>query len=95
MIKPGARTLYELIIENGDQRILLSYTDRQTRRMLYTILCQHRDRLRTLTGVIDVAFAKRASDGATIGEWRVRWSGRTQREAYTTGRLQWIGDKQL
>jgi hypothetical protein len=45
-----------------------------------------------LTGTSDITFAKRAGDGATMGPWRIRWTGRTQREAANMGRLPWIGD---
>ena len=90
-ITPGARTLYELAIENADQRILLAYCSNCTRRTIWKVASQHCDRLMALTGAENIDFAKRAGDGATMGAWRIRWTGRTQREA-ADSKLQWIGD---
>lgn len=76
-IRPGARTLYELAIENGDQRILLAYCINRSRRILWKVARQHGIRLVALTGAENIVFAKRAGDGATMGDWRIRWTGRT------------------
>lgn len=91
MIRPGARTLYELIVERGDNRILVMYTSSRGRRMLLDCARKHADKLTALTGTDSLDFAKRASAGATMGEWTLRWTGRTQREAYDS-RLPWVGD---
>jgi len=92
MITPGARTLYELAIENGEQRLLLAYCSNRCRRTIWDIARKHGVRLVALTGTENIEFAKRAGDGATMGSWRIRWTGRTQREAVDS-RLPWIGDK--
>lgn len=92
VIRPGARTLYELVAQNGDQRFLIMYRSNRSRRMLLDSCRKHGERLVKLTGVADITFAKRAGDGATMGAWRIRWTGRTQREAVGS-ELPWIGDK--
>jgi hypothetical protein len=90
-IETGRRTLYELAAENGDQRYLIMYTSNKSRRMLLDCAREHGERLVPLTGHENIVFAKRAADGATMGEWRIRWTGRTQREAVSS-KLPWIGD---
>lgn len=89
---PGARTLYELAIENGEQRLLLAYCSNRTRQTIWKVARQHGERLVALTGEENITFAKRAGDGAAMGDWRIRWTGRTQREAVDS-KLPWIGDQ--
>jgi len=92
-IRTGARTLYELAAQNGDRRILLAYCSNRGRRTVWEVARKHAERLVALTGAENIEFAKRASDGATMGAWRIRWTGRTQREAVGS-KLPWIGDRQ-
>ena len=35
---------------------------------------------------------KKASDGFAIGEWQVRFTGRTERDAIMNGELPYVGD---
>ena len=91
MIQTGARTLYELAIEKGDRRFLVMYTSNRSRRLLLDSCRKHGEKLVALTGADELTLAKRAGDGATMGDWRIRWTGRTQREAQDS-KLPWIGE---
>ena len=91
----GGPTRYELIAECGEQRILIKYCMRRSRSTLFSAIQKHGPALIALTGMTDdayVEFLKPASKGAKIGDWSIRFSGRTQREAISTP-LPWIGDK--
>jgi hypothetical protein len=90
-IEVGRRTLYELAIENGNRRILLAYCSNRGRRTVLDVMRKHGETLTQLAGTDTMNFAKRSGDGATIGAWRVFWTGRTQREAVDS-KLPWIGD---
>jgi hypothetical protein len=66
-ITTGARTLYELAIENGEQRLLLAYSSNRCRADELDIARKPAERLVALTETENIAFAKRAGDGATMG----------------------------
>jgi hypothetical protein len=91
MPKTGAPTLYELVIERDEQRYLIMYCGNRSRRMLLDSCRKHGDKLASLSGAQELQFAPRAGEGATIGDWTIRWTGRTQRDAHAEGRLPWIG----
>lgn len=87
----AARTLYELIMTNGERRILLAYCSNRSRRTILDICRKHVERLKIITGSDDFTFAPVAMNGATLaGGWEVKWSGRTQLEAKTNPHA-WIG----
>lgn len=46
--------------------------------------------LTRLTGSDRFTFAARAADGGTMGEWSIRWTGRTERESILGGELPFI-----
>lgn len=85
-------TRYELAAINGDTRILLVYSYGRGRRAILESARKHGEKLVALTGRQSIDFAKRASDGATMGDWQIRFTGRTQRDAICSGELPWIGD---
>src|SRR5579863_4709606 len=92
MIRPGARTLYELALIKGRSPLfLIMYTSHRGRRTLLDCVYQHRESLVAITGADTIKLEKKSADGAMIGEWRINWTGRTQREA-ATSKLPWIGD---
>ena len=87
-------TRYELIAERGETRILILYTSQRSRPGLL-VACRQRGpdvvALCCPSGEELITFGENWADGATIGEWRIRFSGRTQREAIIAGELPWIG----
>lgn len=88
-------TCYELALINGDRRILICYSMRQGRHTILEACRKHGQAIVDLTcphGEQNMVFLKPASLGATIGDWWIRFTGRTQREAIITGELPWIGD---
>lgn len=85
-------TAYELIAEYGETSVLIMYCGATSRRTIMQCVHKHADALIALTGHKSIVFCKPASLGATLGPWRIRFSGRTQREAIGS-ELPWIGDK--
>lgn len=83
-------TAYELAVEGNGQKLLLRYASRKTRQGLLKNVRFHGQRLVDLTGAERVTFGKRASDGATMGAWRIYFTGRTEREAIIEGELPYI-----
>jgi hypothetical protein len=88
----ATQTLYELAIENGDTRYLLMYCSNRCRRTILEVAQKHCAALIRLTGDQGINWLDKAAGGATMGAWRIRWTGRTQRDAASTGKLAWIGD---
>jgi hypothetical protein len=88
-------TRYELIAECGENRVLIAYSMRTGRHSLLTACQKHGQALIAMIGMDDnarIEFLKPASRGAKIGDWSIRFSGRTQREAIQS-ELPWIGDQ--
>jgi len=82
------RTRYELIASHPDGRkLLIRYTARQGRRGLLDALTMDAARVCQVLGADDIHWGKRAADGGHMGEWTVKFSGRTQREAILGGEL--------
>ena len=80
-------TKYELVATNGVRRVLVCYAHRTGRRGLWDAICSSESRCKAviaLTGEENISFAKRAADGAVMGGWTIRFSGRTQRDAIMT-----------
>jgi len=85
-------TYYELAAVRGEQRRLIAYTQRRSRRGMLAA-CRNRAVLViALTGAEELQFGKRAEDGATLGAWQVRFTGRTERDAIMEGELPFIGE---
>lgn len=82
------RTRYELAASHPDGRkVLIRYTARKGRRGLLDALTMDAARVCKVLGSDDIHWAKRAADGGTMGDWTVKFSGRTQREAILDGEL--------
>src|SRR3990167_3909294 len=90
-VPAGKATLYELAVWHADGRkYLIAYTNRRVRDALFNAVCNRAEHMRRITGEASITFAKRAQDGATMGEWKVNWTGRTQRDACSHGELPFI-----
>ena len=89
------RTKYELTMSDGTRSFLVAYSEGRARRdIMKCIQADHRlPQILSLIGSeTEITFAKRAVDGAVIGPWKIRWSGRTQRECILSGELPYVGD---
>ncbi len=84
-------TLYELAAIKGEDRVLLSYCA-LSRTCLLAAVRKRAEFVCALTGAREITFGKHAADGAAMGEWAIRFTGRTEREAITHGELPWILD---
>ena len=85
------RTAYELIADNGVRNILVCYSTSRSRQSLWQIATKRAEHLASLTGTDVITFASRSADGATMGDWRIRWSGRTQIQALQEGAYPYVG----
>jgi hypothetical protein len=81
-------TRYELVLERGAERFRLCYTGRKNRRGMIDAIFRLGAELGAFTGQKEVRFGKGAT--AQLGDWAVRFSGRTQREAIIAGELAWF-----
>jgi hypothetical protein len=87
------QTKYELVASHPDgRRLLIRYTSRTGRNGLYDALAQDAERLCRVLGADDITWGKRSADGGTMGEWVLRFSGRTQREAIIDGEHTFYAD---
>ena len=94
-------TKYEIIVECVDDglKYLLVYSARWTRAVSRSEIQRFINDIETVTGVSPKEWkcGNRVGDpitGTSIDgrEWRIRKSGRTQRDAYCNGELPWIVD---
>ena len=82
---PGRNTvtLYEIVVTDGERIFLLGYWVRSRRRIV-DALYKYVDLLKELTGEEDAYAAGTWGRGdyhVKMGEWQLRFSGRTEREA--------------
>ncbi len=83
-------TRYELVLssEGSHQKLRLCYTGRKNRSGLMAAIRANGPELVKLTGASDFQLSK--GPAATLGSWRLAFSGRTQREAIIAGELPWF-----
>jgi hypothetical protein len=84
-------TRYELALTRGNESYLVVYTSRRNRAGILAAIRDRAKRIVEITKSENLVFAKRAADGAMVGEWKLYFTGRTQREAYLNGTLPFIG----
>lgn len=82
-------TRYELAATNGTHTVLAGYA-RKGRSGLLSMIRKNADAWTTFAQADSIQFAKRAADGATLGKWTIRFTGRTQREAIIAAELTWF-----
>jgi hypothetical protein len=82
-------TRYELAMMRGGDRLLVCYSSRRGRQGIFEAVRSRVSAMTWRTGTDQIHFAQRAEDGATMGEWTIRFTGRTQREAYIGGALEY------
>lgn len=81
-------TRYELVASHPDGRkVLVGYTPRRGRSGLFDMLAKNGEAWVKFSGAENITFGKRVSDGAVSGEWSIKFSGRTQRDAICNGEL--------
>ncbi len=85
-------TRYELVAANGSTQVLAGYTAQKSRNSIFKMIRQQGEAWQAFAKSDSFAFGKKASDGATLGAWTIRFSGRTQRDAYIGGELPWFAD---
>ena len=88
-------TCYELAAIRGEERVLIAYCLQHSRDGALRA-CRNRgqqiiDALK-ISGTDMLVAGKKASDGFAIGEWQVRFTGRTERDAIISGELPYVGD---
>jgi len=87
---------YEIVASKGDVTLRVGYTVRKSRHGLLNTLRRYPESTVPLfcpKGNEMVTFLKPAVHGCTIGEWLIRFSGRTEREVILNGELQHITSK--
>jgi len=78
----GKQTLYELIAEHPNgKRVLIQYTRRKGVKHMYHALQDQKDYIAQLFGTLNFARPETRDCQFVFGDWTVRFSGRTQREA--------------
>ena len=87
-------TKYEVIAEHPEYRsILLGYTGRKSFQGLLVAARQHGEQLVDLLGLTTDHRADRQGSTLLLGNgWSIRFSGRTQREAYTEGERPFVAN---
>jgi hypothetical protein len=80
-------TRYEIAATRGTERVLIGYSARKGRRGILSMAQTNGEKFAEYFQVDALQFGKRATDGATAGEWTVNFSGRTQRDAILSGEL--------
>lgn len=78
-------TAYELVARKGEEVRTIAYCVSRSRSTILRVAYKHGERLAALAGTDILTFGTRAKDGATIGDWHITFTGRTQREAYIEG----------
>jgi len=86
-------TCYELAVKHSDGRaFLVGYCQSKSRQAIFNMARKVGPQLVKLTGTEKITFAEKARNGAVMGEWKIVWTGRTQRNAYCEGELVFILD---
>ena len=88
------RTRYEAILTNGTQSYRVCYTDQHSRRGLVAAIRRNYADVLRITGE-ETPFVADAGDVFHGNEWRVLFSGRTQRECILSTELTWVGASSL
>jgi hypothetical protein len=83
------RTLYELIVQRGDCKLLVGYTQK-TRDSLFKQARRVGESLVKITRSENITLAKKVGDGAVMGEWTLCWTGRTERDAIIGGEYPFV-----
>lgn len=89
-------TRYELVIERGAERLRLCYTGRKNRNGIIDAIRRNGAELVDLTGAesFKLGSGNCAGPSVLLGDWRICFSGRTQREAIIAGELRWFASQE-
>ena len=82
-------TRYEITAKGPDGEFLVGYTARKTRRGMLEVMRMYHGNLIHLcdTNEMTVPSHFKAKDGIVMGDWTIKFSGRTQRDAISNGEL--------
>jgi len=84
----GYATAYEITATNGADVRLVAYTRQKSRHGILRAL-QRRGQMiidqHNITEETPSTWGPRAADGLTLGQWSIKFSGRTEREALIAG----------
>jgi hypothetical protein len=86
-------TRYELAMERDNQKFLVCYSARMGRHAILQSLRNRAPEVLQVGQITDddmLTWKKPASQGAMLGNWRVYWTGRTQRQAISEGELPFV-----
>jgi hypothetical protein len=85
-------TRYELVMRNdkSGETLRLRYAMRANGRSLRSAVSDLAKELVAFTGAEEVIFTAGAYPSAQFGDWRLSFSGRTQRDAIKAGELRWF-----
>jgi hypothetical protein len=85
-------TRYEMAATKGDRSVLVCYASNRSRQAMHKYIQNRAEQLIKLTGATTMEFGSRVADGCMMGEWSIRFTGRTQRECILSTELPFIGD---
>jgi hypothetical protein len=96
-IKTNEPTRYEVALVNATsgRKILVRYTAGKSGRDLISQMQDAAERIVKITGANEWKFVdrKKRLAGIEIGpDWKLVFTGRTQRDARSEGEIEWIGD---
>jgi hypothetical protein len=84
------RTRYECTMTDGNQTFLLAYSPGRSRQDMLNIARKHGQRIVDITKSENITFAKKVAEGAMCGDWKIRFTGRTQRDCILEGEKPFI-----
>lgn len=85
-------TGYEVAAIKGETRILVAYCQRHSFSGLRNAVYNRAEKVVALTGKTE--FQSRKGD-MLLGDWTIRFTGRTQRDAILEGELPYVGEIKL
>jgi len=80
-------TRYEVSITDGNTILRVGYTAKKSRDGVIACLRRVGQEVVNFTGCGEFFTSRRAADGVMMGNWRIAFTGRTQREAIMQGEL--------
>lgn len=86
------QTRYECVMTNGNQTYLLAYSSGRSRDNMLKIVRSRGERIVEITHSESITFGTKVADGAVCGDWKIKFTGRTQRDCILEGEHPFIAD---